>query len=155
MQATLHHVAQKIKGQSTLIILGSIICLLCVSSFALGYVYRVYSQKDVLVDSGVKVEYPPYVTDMMKNGSYAILGINNSSKGNLTGDLRVSEGESDTALTSELESTSGSFAASQNGTVYYPVGCSALSRVQPENRIYFSSSAEAETLGYTLSKSCD
>ena len=156
MHAILHNVSQKIKGYELFIILGSIIGLLCVASFALGYIYRSYSQKAVLSSNDlIRVEYPPYVTDMMQQGSYAILTNGSSSKTAQIAQKQVNEGEVDIALQEQLKATAGSFAASLNGSVYYPINCGALSRVQSENRIYFSSSAEAETLGYTLSKSCD
>ena len=46
------------------------------------------------------------------------------------------------------------FVASKTGKVYYPYGCKSVSRVKPENRVYFESREQAETKGLTLSKSC-
>ena len=47
------------------------------------------------------------------------------------------------------------FVASKNGTVYYPSSCKAANRIQDNsNKIYFSSSLEAEKAGYAQSSSC-
>ncbi len=46
------------------------------------------------------------------------------------------------------------FFASNRGSKYYPAGCTAGQNLKPENRIYFSTSAEAEKAGYELSSSC-
>ena len=48
----------------------------------------------------------------------------------------------------------GSIVASKNGERYYTDGCSGIDRILPENRIYFSTSEEAEATGRTLAKSC-
>ena len=46
------------------------------------------------------------------------------------------------------------FFASNKGTKYYSIGCSAGKTLKQENRIYFTTKEEAETAGYTLSSSC-
>lgn len=48
-----------------------------------------------------------------------------------------------------------SFFASNRGHKYYPVDCSAGKTIKQENRIYFSTKAEAEKAGYEPSASCD
>ncbi|MBP6911640.1 MAG: hypothetical protein KBB88_00340 [Candidatus Pacebacteria bacterium] len=48
----------------------------------------------------------------------------------------------------------GSYFASRNGTVYYPVGCSAGNRVAEANKIYFTNLKEATLSGLKQSKSC-
>ncbi len=48
----------------------------------------------------------------------------------------------------------GSYFASKKGKKYYPVGCSAGNNIKLENKIYFSSSTDAENAGYILSSSC-
>ena len=50
--------------------------------------------------------------------------------------------------------SSGNYFASNRGQKYYPVGCSAGKTIKQENRIYFSTSTQAEKAGYTLSSSC-
>ncbi|OGI74457.1 hypothetical protein A3D42_01200 [Candidatus Nomurabacteria bacterium RIFCSPHIGHO2_02_FULL_41_18] len=46
------------------------------------------------------------------------------------------------------------FFASNKGSKYYPVGCSAGKNLKEENRIYFNTRESAEIAGYELSTSC-
>lgn len=46
------------------------------------------------------------------------------------------------------------FAASKTGKTYYPKGCSGLNRVHIENRVYFTTEAQAQSAGYTRSTTC-
>ena len=48
----------------------------------------------------------------------------------------------------------GSYFASKKGKKYYSNGCSAGKTIKQENRIYFSTTTEAENAGYILSSSC-
>ena len=50
--------------------------------------------------------------------------------------------------------TSGAFVGSKNGTKYYPPNCSGVSRIKPENYIWFKDAADAELQGYTRISSC-
>jgi hypothetical protein len=45
-------------------------------------------------------------------------------------------------------------AASKSGTKYYYVNCAGLSRIKPENLVYFGSEVEAEAKGYSLAQNC-
>lgn len=56
--------------------------------------------------------------------------------------------------TTDQEITSGPFAASKTGKVYYPTDCPSLNRVKPENRVYFASEAEAQGAGLSASAAC-
>ncbi len=47
-----------------------------------------------------------------------------------------------------------SFFASNRGSKYYSIGCSAGKTIKQENRVYFATGEEAEASGYTLSSSC-
>jgi len=51
-------------------------------------------------------------------------------------------------------STSKNFFASNRGTKYYSIGCSAGKTIKQENRVYFSTGEEAQKAGYDLSSSC-
>ena len=53
-----------------------------------------------------------------------------------------------------LNSTGKNFFASNRGSKYYPVGCSAGKDLKPENRVYFETREAAEKAGYELSSSC-
>jgi len=48
----------------------------------------------------------------------------------------------------------GSFFASKKGTKYYPVDCGAGQTLLETNKIFFSTSADAEKAGYSLSTAC-
>jgi len=54
----------------------------------------------------------------------------------------------------ELSRLPGAVFASKNGTKAYRLGCPGAARVAPENRIWFSSAAEAATLGYAMAPKC-
>ncbi len=53
-----------------------------------------------------------------------------------------------------LKQALGGYVASKNGGKYYPQECPAASRITNENRIWFSSKEEAESIGYSMAKSC-
>jgi hypothetical protein len=46
------------------------------------------------------------------------------------------------------------FAGSKTGKTYYPKDCSGLTRIKPENRVYFTTAKEATDAGYHLSSTC-
>jgi len=52
------------------------------------------------------------------------------------------------------EPESWAFAGSKTGKTYYPKDCSGLTRVKPENRVYFTTAQEATTAGYHVSSTC-
>lgn len=78
--------------------------------------------------SGIKIEYP-------------------NQEANVVSSL-------DQNLSSPQKSTSGNFFASSKGSKYYSIGCSAGKTIKQENRVYFTTSTEAEKAGYELSSSC-
>jgi len=51
-------------------------------------------------------------------------------------------------------SATGLFVASRKGKKYYPINCSAGSSLKEDNKVFFSTEAEAESAGYTKSSSC-
>ena len=48
-----------------------------------------------------------------------------------------------------------SFFASNRGTKYYTISCSAGKTIKQENRVWFATREEAEQAGYTPSSSCN
>jgi len=54
----------------------------------------------------------------------------------------------------EERQQAANFFASQNGSVYYPLGCKAGERVKEENRIFFQTEEEAMRAGYHRSARC-
>jgi len=55
---------------------------------------------------------------------------------------------------SQNDNQNENFFASNRGTKYYSLGCSAGKTIKQENRIYFETREEAERAGYELSSSC-
>jgi hypothetical protein len=52
------------------------------------------------------------------------------------------------------DTSQGDIVASKNGTKYYPKGCSGISRIKEENKIYFRTEAEAVASGLEKSVTC-
>lgn len=118
-----------------------IIVLVGTGSFELGRL-----SKGAHSSSGIKIEYPK--------------GEQQQAQGSLdqsANALSATESLNNIAPkipTSNTTSSSKFFFASKRGHKYYPVGCSAGKSLKQENRIYFSTAAEAEKAGYALSSSC-
>lgn len=60
-----------------------------------------------------------------------------------------------TPTTSPSLDTTKAFTASKTGTKYYPANCGGISRIKPENRIYFATEQEAQDQGYTRTSTCN
>lgn len=52
------------------------------------------------------------------------------------------------------ELTDDTVVASRNGARYYPLDCSAVERIAPENRIFFVDAQRAQAAGYTIAAAC-
>jgi len=66
----------------------------------------------------------------------------------------ISKSSIDSTTSQSVENqNSGEYFASNRGKKYYPINCSAGKTIKQENRIYFSTTTQAETAGYTLSGS--
>lgn len=113
-------------GKDILVII--IIVLVALISFELG---RLSKNNP---NSGLKIEYKGQEANVVN--SLSDLSLNSNI-------LKKSE-----------KSTSGNFFASNRGSKYYSISCSAGKTIKQENRIYFMTSSEAEKAGYELSSSC-
>ncbi|MEI6280689.1 MAG: hypothetical protein WCP17_01675 [bacterium] len=102
-----------------------IIILIALGSFELGRLSNEGGSK------GIKIEYPAESTSKEPN---TILSDNLAPNSDI---LRKS------------------FFASNKGTKYYTISCSAGKTIKQENRIYFTKGEEAVAAGYTLSSSCN
>jgi len=116
------------KGKDILTVL--IVILVGLGSFELG---RLSKENNT---SGLKIEY---------NGKEANIMVPTIDKSSNTY----------TAPKSAQNSNSGEYFASNRGSKYYPINCSAGKTIKQENRIYFSTATEAEQAGYQLSSSCE
>lgn len=67
----------------------------------------------------------------------------------------VSDQTEHTASSTPVADTTKQFVASKTGTKYYPPGCGSISRIKPENRIYFATEQAAEEKGYTRTTACN
>jgi len=102
-----------------------IIILVGLGSFELGRLSK-NSQ-----NNGIKIEYPGQEANVIES-----LNQNSSNLENFE------------------KSVSGNFFASNRGTKYYSISCSAGKTIKEENRIYFNTSTEAQNAGYELSSAC-
>lgn len=128
---SIHTFHNKIKGGAgeggkTLLILGLLVAV-AVISFYLGYVARAETAQatPVLIECPAEAYIP---------------------KGALSGDT-----SSKTSLTLPK---SGAYVASKNGTKYYSLDCSGVSRIKEENKIWFDTAESAESAGYSLAVAC-
>ncbi len=112
------------KGKDVLVVI--IVVLVGLSSFELG---RLSKENTA---SGIKIEYP----NQMENQPANVVSVTNSTNNK------------------ENRSNGKIFFASNRGTKYYSIGCSAGKTIKQENRIYFTTGEEAQKAGYELSSSC-
>ncbi|OGI85893.1 hypothetical protein A3A01_01145 [Candidatus Nomurabacteria bacterium RIFCSPLOWO2_01_FULL_39_17] len=121
--------SKKGKDISTVII----VILVGLGSFGLGRL-----SKNVL-NTGIKIEYPNRAIN--QTASNAISAI---------------EPMRTPTISQIMENSGGkNYFASNRGSKYYSLGCSAGKSIVQENRIYFASAEEAEKAGYEPSVSCN
>jgi hypothetical protein len=53
-----------------------------------------------------------------------------------------------------MPTASGPFVASKSGTKYHHESCGGAKQIKPENKLYFSTEAEARAAGYTPAANC-
>ncbi|KKR70316.1 MAG: hypothetical protein UU13_C0008G0012 [Candidatus Nomurabacteria bacterium GW2011_GWB1_40_7] len=58
------------------------------------------------------------------------------------------------STTANSNSINKTFFASNRGSKYYPISCSAGKTIKQENRVWFATGEEAERAGYELSSAC-
>lgn len=121
------------KGKDILTVI--IVVLVGLGSFELG---RLSKENG---NSGIKIKYP----DQQKASAFSVI----KSSSSLLQNTQIS---SDAIQTSNLNGKN--FFASNRGSKYYTLGCSAGKTIKQENRVYFATGEEAQRAGYTLSSSC-
>jgi len=120
------------KGQDILIVI--IVILVGLGSFELG---RLSKDND---SGNIKIDYPSQNLNQTENQSASPI---------------LSQNEKIIKTSATIQNLNGkNFFASNKGTKYYSIGCSAGNNLKPENRIYFTSREEAEKAGYELSSGC-
>jgi len=114
------------KGKDILIVI--IVILVGLGSFELG---RLSKEND---SSGIKIEYPDQNSGQEANVVSAVSGVQHP--------------------TASINTTDKTFFASNRGSKYYSISCSAGKTIKQENRVYFTTGEEAVAAGYTLSSAC-
>lgn len=140
---SIHNILNKIKSKMGIdiftILYLCILVFVSIASFGLG----VLSKGDTKGTNDIVFVSPE---DMLAS-SVPIVGVQESTKKLVSDNMNSS-------LDSSNLTSSRSYVASKNGKLYYPVSCKGSSRIKEENRVYFSSSTEAQGLGYTYASSC-
>lgn len=93
-----------------------------------------------LPEKGIEIQYPPMIEPYGQNTIKSSVMPQNSSE---TGEVGIGTVD-----------TKESYVASKNGTKYYKIACSGVSRIKEENKVYFSSESEAEQAGYEKAANC-
>ena len=120
-----------------------IVILVGLGSFELGRLSKENTS------SGVKIEYPDQQANVISatesnqiNSNFAENSVNNDT-------VKNSKISSTTTLVNK------NFFASKRGKKYYSLGCSAGKSIKQDNRVYFSSEADAVKAGFEKSSSCN
>jgi len=125
------------KGKDILTVV--IVILVGLGSFQLGRLSKENSSE------GLKLEYTDQYQgingiNQAANAVSAVSGVGHQSLGVQHPDSNSSE---------------KTYFASNRGSKYYSLSCSAGKTIKQENRVYFATGEEAEQAGYTLSSSCN
>ena len=128
---------QSEKGKDILIVI--IVILVGLGSFELGRLSKENGS------SGIKI-LPA------KAGEYSNQDVNQTA--NVVSTTELSNILQNNKI-SNSNSVNKNFFASNRGSKYYSLGCSAGKTIKQENRIYFTTGEEAQKAGYMLSSSCN
>lgn len=131
---------QSEKGKDILIVI--IVILVGLGSFELG---RLSKEK---ISSGIKIL--PAMTEKYPNQENQDANKKTSQATNVISTTNnIPRAVFDTSVNDK------NFFASNRGSKYYTLGCSAGKTIKQENRIYFMTGEEAQIAGYALSSSCN
>ena len=131
------------RGKNILIV--AIIILTGLGAFELGRLSKENA------NSGIKILSAPrekYASQTATQSASVIKATNNKPNTALSANVPIPN------KSQNSDSVKKNFFASNRGSKYYPLSCSAGKTIKQENRIYFASREEAEKAGYELSKSC-
>ena len=138
IKLTINNWIESEKGKDVLIV--AIIILTGLGAFELGRLSKENA------NSGIKILSTPSQT--ANQSANAISATNNKSNTAFGANIQIPK------KSQNSDSVKKIFFASNRGSKYYPLGCSAGKTIKQENRIYFGSREEAEKAGYELSSSC-
>lgn len=120
----------KVGSLSDDLFLGLIIILVAIGSFGLGRISKIEGSKDP-----IRIENEP-------QGTGSTYSSHRGNSGNQGASVLGATRAGDTLV------------AAKNGKKYYYPWCSGAQKISAENRVYFSSKADAEARGYTPSSTC-
>jgi len=131
---SIHTIVNKIKGEAgrerqTLVFVG-ILAAACIVSFYMGYV--------------AKAEASPATPVVIQCPDAAYIDAEALSTVNPTKNTKQQS----------VNTGTGEYVASKNGTKYYTPGCAGASRIKDENKVFFKTAQEAEAAGYGIAAGC-
>ena len=123
--------------------LTSIIILVAVISFGLGRLSKIREEKTPITIEKVK--------ENTETGESKPLSTSNVDSGTNGAGIMLQHNSS---TISNFPSSSKIFVASRNGKKYYYAWCESANVIKEQNRIWFSTQAEAEKAGYQPAANC-
>jgi hypothetical protein len=89
------------------------------------------------------------------DNSVVIISQNVADRGETQSSLALEALEGSQPNSGHVETVTGPYVASKNGSVvYYGLDCSSAKRIKEENKVYFKTLEEAKKLGYKSSTKC-
>src|SRR3989344_6311485 len=130
------------KGKDIMIV--TIVILVGLGSFELGRL-----SKEGNGSGGVKIEYTEDISNQQAGNVISVM-----ESSSLLPARNASHNDAGGQNIEIANSVGKNFFASNRGTKYYSIGCSAGKTIKQENRVYFATSEDAQRAGYELSSSC-
>jgi len=126
--------------------LAAVIVLVAVISFGLGRLSKIREEKTPITIENVKEN-----TETGESKSLSTSNVDkNIDKTNGAGIML----EHNSSTISNFPSSSKIFVASRNGKKYYYAWCESANVIKEQNRVWFSTQAEAEKAGYQPAANC-
>ncbi len=113
---------------------GALIVLIAIASFGLGRLSKLEGEKEP-----VRIEGASFITEPQNKVAQS---------------KQSSQGASVILSTEQSKSSETQLVASKNGTKYHYPWCAGASQISEQNKIYFTSKADAEAKGYTPASNC-
>ena len=135
-----------VKSNNNELYLAAIIILTAVISFGLGRLSKIREEKTPITIENVKEN-----TETGESKSLSTSNVDkNIDKTNGAGIML----EHNSSTISNFPSSSKIFVASRNGKKYYYAWCESANVIKEQNRVWFSTQAEAEKAGYQPAANC-
>jgi len=132
-----------VKSNNNELYLAAIIILTAVISFGLGRLSKIREEKTPITIENVK--------ENAETGESKPLSTSNVDKTNGAGIMLQ---HNSSTISSALSASLKIFVASRNGKKYYYAWCESANVIKEQNRVWFSTQAEAEKAGYQPAANC-